>query len=111
VYLPGYSVTSNVTKTIVIRGVGHSLSGLVPSPLANPTLLLDRDNTLLTTNDDWKDTQQTEIQNSGLAPTHNLESAIIRTLDPGSYTAILRDKNNAPGIGVVQVYDLDTAAD
>jgi hypothetical protein len=84
---------------------------LVPNPLPNPTLQLNRDNTALTTNDDWRDTQQTEIQNSGLAPTHNLESAIIRTLDPGNYTAVLRDKNNASGIGVVQVYDLETSAD
>jgi hypothetical protein len=100
-----------VPKTVILRGVGPSLAGVVPNPLPNPTLQLNRDNTVLTTNDDWKDTQQTEIQNSGLAPTNNLESAIIRTLDPGNYTAVLRDKNNGAGIGVVEVYDLDTAAD
>jgi hypothetical protein len=111
VSIAGFIVSGNVPKKVIIRGVGPSLTGLVPNPLPNPTLQLNRDNTALTTNDDWRDTQQTEIQNSGLAPTHNLESAIIRTLDPGNYTAVLRDKNNASGIGVVQVYDLETSAD
>jgi hypothetical protein len=111
VSIAGFIVTGNAPKKVIILGIGPSLSGFVSSPLPNPTLQLNRDNTVLTTNDDWKDTQQMEIQNSGLAPTNNLESGIVRTLDPGNYTAILRDKNNAPGIGVVQVYDLDTAAD
>jgi hypothetical protein len=111
VSIAGFIVTGNVPKKVIIRGVGPSLAGFVANPMPNPTLQLNRGNTVLTNNDDWKDTQQTEIQNSGLAPSNNFESAIIRTLDPGSYTAVLRDKNNAPGIGVVQVYDLDTAAD
>ncbi|MEY2507848.1 MAG: hypothetical protein QOH01_2177 [Verrucomicrobiota bacterium] len=111
VSIAGFIVIGNVPKKVIIRGVGPSLTGLVPNPLPNPTLRLNRDNTALTTNDDWRDTQQTEIQNSGLAPTHNLESAIIRTLDPGNYTAVLRDKNNSSGIGVIQVYDLETGAD
>lgn len=111
VTIAGFIVTGNVPKKVIIRGVGPSLANFVPNPLPNPTLQLNRDNTVLTTNDDWQDTQPTEIQNSGLAPSHNKESAIVRTLDPGNYTAILRDKTNAPGIGVVQVYDLDTAAD
>ncbi|HKP05581.1 MAG TPA: hypothetical protein VJU77_19680 [Chthoniobacterales bacterium] len=111
VSIAGFIVTGNVPKKVIVLGIGPSLAGFVPNPLPNPTLQLNRDNTVLTTNDDWKDSQQTEIQNSGLAPTNNLESAIIRTLDPGSYTAVLSDKNNAAGIGVVQVYDLDTGAD
>jgi hypothetical protein len=111
VSIAGFIVTGNVPKKVLIRGVGPSLSSLVLNPLPNPTLQLNRDNTVLTTNDDWQDTQQSEIQNSGLAPSNNLESAIIRTLDPGNYTAVLQDKNNAAGIGVVQVYDLDTGAD
>jgi hypothetical protein len=111
VSIAGFIVTGNVPKKVIILGIGPSLSSFLPNPLPNPTLQLNRDNTVLTTNDDWKETQQTEIQNSGLAPTHNLESAIIRTLDPGNYTAILRDKDNAAGIGIVQVYDLDSGAD
>jgi hypothetical protein len=111
VSIAGFIVTGNVPKKVIVLGIGPSLAGFVANPLPNPTLQLNRDNTVLTTNDDWKDSQQTEIQNSGLAPANNLESAIIRTLDPGNYTAVLSDKNNAPGIGVVQVYDLDTGAD
>jgi hypothetical protein len=111
VSIAGFIVSGNVPKKVIIRGVGRSLSSFVLNPLPNPTLQLNRDNTVLTTNDDWQDTQQSEIQNSGLAPSNNLESAIIRTLDPGNYTAVLQDKNNAAGIGVVQVYDVDTGAD
>ena len=111
VSIAGFIVTGNVPKKVIIRGIGPSLATFFPNFLPNPTLQLNQGNSVLTTNDNWTDTQQSEIQNSGFAPTSDLESAIIRILDPGSYTAVLRDKNNAPGIGVVQVYDLDTAAD
>ena len=113
VAIAGFIVTGNVPKKVIIRGIGPSLSGFfgAANVLADPTLELKQGTTSITTNDNWKDTQQTEIQNSGLAPTSNLESAIIRTLNPGSYTAILSGKNNGTGIGVVEVYDLDSAAD
>jgi hypothetical protein len=112
VAIGGFIITGNAPKKVIIRGIGPSLSAFgVANPLPNPTLQLNHDGTVVASNNDWKDTQQTEIQNSGLAPTNNLESAIVRTLDPGNYTAVLRDKDNAVGIGVVQVFDLDAAAD
>jgi hypothetical protein len=81
--------------------------------LPDPTLELhDSSGATLTFNNNWKDSQQTELQNSGISPTNDLESAIIATLPANSsaYTAILRGNNNATGIGVVEVYDLDQAA-
>jgi hypothetical protein len=113
VAIAGFIVTGNVPKKVIIRGIGPSLSGFfgAANVLADPTLELKQGNTTLTTNDNWKDTQPTEIQNSGLAPTNNAESAIVRTLNPGNYTAILRGKNDGTGIGVVEVYDLDAPAD
>jgi hypothetical protein len=57
-------------------------------------------------NDNWRDWQQTEIQAVGLAPTNDLESALIISLRPGNYTAILRDRNNTSGVGLVEVYGL-----
>jgi hypothetical protein len=69
------------------------------------------------TNDNWKINDQTGqsqeaiIQATTIPPTEDLESAIVRTLNPGPYTAVLRGLNNGTGIGVVEVYDLDQAAD
>ena len=59
------------------------------------------------TNDNWKNNQETEIQASGYAPPNDLESAILITLAPGNYTAILSGKNKSSGNGLVEVYDLN----
>jgi hypothetical protein len=66
---------------------------------------------LIASNDNWRDTQQGEIEASGLAPADDRESAIIQTLSPGTYTAILRGKDDAGGIGLIEGYDLDQTAD
>ena len=57
-------------------------------------------------NDNWKDTQQAEIEATGIAPTDDRESAILQTLAPGNYTAIVRGKNDTTGVGLVEVYNL-----
>ena len=59
-------------------------------------------------NDNWTE-NQTEVQATGLAPTDNAESALVRTLDPGAYTVIVRGKNRSSGIGVVEAFDLGDA--
>lgn len=114
VAIGGFIITGNVPKKVIIRGIGPSLKAFgVPTAMDDPTLELKElaGNTTLATNDNWKDTQEAEIQNSGLAPGNTLESAIIRTLSPGNYSATLRGKNDGKGIGLVEVYDLDAAAD
>lgn len=110
VMIGGFIVTGSAAKDVVIRALGPSLQAKnVPGPLADPILELHGANgALITTNDNWKDTQQAAIQNANLAPADDLESAIAATLQPGSYTAIVRGKNNGTGIGLVEVYDLDT---
>jgi hypothetical protein len=110
VLIGGFIITGTAPKKVIILGVGPSLAQFFSGTLANPTLELHQGDTLLQTNDDWKSDQQTEIEATGLAPTNDLESAIVRTLDPGSYTAILRGKGDTTGIGVVQAYDLNQAA-
>jgi hypothetical protein len=76
--------------------------------MEDPTLeLRDNNGGLIMFDDNWKDSQRAAIQNSGLAPKDDRESAILRTVDPGSYTAILRGKDNSTGIAVVEAYDLD----
>jgi hypothetical protein len=70
--------------------------------------LHDSTGALVTSNDDWVDSpERAQIEASGLAPTDNRESAILRTLNPGAYTAVVRGKNDTAGIGVVEAYDLD----
>jgi hypothetical protein len=92
---------------IVVRGIGPSLSSSgVPDALANPTLqLCDGNGAVVVANNDWQDNlaQAAELTAAGLAPTHNLEAAIIATLPPGLYTALLAGLNNGTGVGLVEV--------
>jgi hypothetical protein len=106
----GFIITGTDPKKVLIRGIGPSLSAFFSGALADPTLELYAGSTLLSTNDNWKSDQQTAIESTGIPPGDDLESAIVRTLAPGSYTAILRGKNNTTGIGVVEAYDLDRTA-
>jgi hypothetical protein len=96
------------SSTIVVRGIGPSLGSMnVNNALQDPTLELhDSSGALIATNDDWQDTQESEIEMSGLAPIDDRESAIEATLAPGAYTAILRGKDNATGVGLVEAYNL-----
>ncbi len=55
----------------------------------------------------WKDTQKAEIQPTGLAPTDDLESAILLTLQDAPYTAIVRGVNDTVGTAWVEVYALE----
>jgi uncharacterized delta-60 repeat protein len=109
----GMIATGTAPKRVIVRAIGPSLSGFgVPGALENPTLDLFQGSTLLFSNDDWNNsTQQTEIAASGLAPSNNLESAIIWTLTPGQgYTAVVRGKDGTTGVGIVEAFDLDQAA-
>ena len=112
VAIGGFIVTGTVPKRVIIRGIGPSLGALgVTGVLSDPTLELVRNGVVLAANDNWRETQESEIVATGIPPGDNLEAAIVRTLDPGSYTAILRGKNNGTGIGLVEVYDLQASAD
>lgn len=110
VAIGGFIITGNAPKKVIVRAIGPSLSGM-DATLADPTLELRGANgSLITTNDNWKDNQQIEIQNSTLAPSDERESAIVATLQPGAYTAIVAGKDAASGVGLVEMYDLDTGS-
>jgi hypothetical protein len=86
----------------------------VSGKLANPTLdLFDRDGVLIASNDNWRSSQQAEISATGIPPTDDLESAIVATLPANpsglGYTAVMRGVNNTRGVGLVEVYDLDSS--
>jgi hypothetical protein len=57
-------------------------------------------------NDDWRSLQEQQIIETTVPPKDDRESAIVATLDPGNYTAIVRGKNNATGVALVEVYAL-----
>jgi photosystem II stability/assembly factor-like uncharacterized protein len=108
----GFIITGSASKRVIVRAIGPSLTGSgVPDALADPVMELHGPTGFLTIiNDNWRDTQEAEILATGLAPTNNLESAIVATLAPGNYTAIVKGKNNTSGVALVEVYDLDQAA-
>jgi GH25 family lysozyme M1 (1,4-beta-N-acetylmuramidase) len=116
VMIGGIIVIGNNPQKVIIRAIGPSLSNYgITNPLADPTLELYDGNGVIATNDNWQTTQiggiitsdqSTEIQNSGLEPSQAAESAIIATLNPGSYTAIVRGNSNTSGVALVEVYQL-----
>ena len=95
---------------IIVRGIGPSLVPIgIADALANPTLeLRDSNGALLIGNDDWQDdpAQASQISAAGLAPTNDLEAAIIAIPLPGLYTALLAGADQGTGVGLVEVYDL-----
>jgi hypothetical protein len=104
----GGFISGNGIVKVIVRALGPTLSQFgVTNVLADPTLeLRDANGALIASNDNWKDTQQAEIQASGFAPPNNAESAIIITRPPGNTTAIVRGKNNTTGNALVEVYIL-----
>ena len=108
VLIGGFIITGTDPKKVIIRGIGPSLSG-VGATLPDPTLELKQGDTTIASNDNWRE-NQTEVEATTIAPSNDLEAAIVATLDPGVYTTILADKNGASGVGVVEAYDLARTA-
>jgi hypothetical protein len=109
VLIGGFIVSGSAASNIIVRALGPSLAQAgVSGTLADPTLdLYDANGALVASNDNWTDTQEAEIQGSGLAPSDSLEAAIEQTLVPGSYTATVAGKNGGSGIALVEVYRLN----
>jgi hypothetical protein len=119
VMIGGFIIEGSEPKTVIVRTIGPELTRFgVPNALADPTLELhNRAGTLIASNNNWQTTviggvitsdQVSMIQDSGHAPTQPSESAIIATLQPGNYTAIVRGVSNTVGVALVEVYDLST---
>lgn len=109
----GFIISGTASKKVIVRAMGPSLGEHgVTSTLADPILELhDSTGAVAATNDNWADTQQTEVSASGLPPPNELESAIVRTLPPGAYTAIVDGKDGGVGTALVEVYDLSPGSD
>jgi hypothetical protein len=110
ILIGGFIITGSTPKRVIIRALGPSLTNLgISDALADTVLELHGPGTFTTiTNDNWRDTQESEIQATGVPPGNDLESAIVATLPAGAYTAIVRGKDNGTGVGLVEAYDLDS---
>ena len=105
VLIGGFIILGPDSLRVVIRAIGPSLN--VANPMANPFLELhDGNGATLATNDNWRVPDQAGIIATGIAPTNDAESAIVMTLAPGNYTAIVRGVNNTTGVAIVEVYGL-----
>ena len=116
VLIGGFILTGNAPKSVVVRGIGPSLAAFgVGDSLVDPTLELRAANgALLAQNDDWQDdlAEAAQLTTLGLALQNPRESAIVATLQPGtSYTAILAGNSGGAGVGLVEIYDTNPAAD
>ena len=109
VLIAGFTVTGSQPKKIIVRGLGPLLP--VNANLADPTLELHDSASTLAANDNWRDTQEQELKATTIPPKSDYDSAIVRSPTPGAYTAVLAGKGATTGVGLVEVYDLDIAAD
>jgi hypothetical protein len=95
-------------ERFVVRAIGPDLSAAgVPGALQDPVLNLhDSNGAVIGSNDNWRDMQEAELTQSGLAPGDVRDAAILASLPPGAYTAVVRGKNNSTGLALVEFYDL-----
>jgi hypothetical protein len=106
VMIGGFIILGNEDENVLIRAIGPSLP--LADTLADPLLELhDADGSILAMNDNWRDTQEAEIQATGIPPTNDAEAAIISTLAPGNYTAIVRGVGDTTGVALIEVYGLN----
>lgn len=106
VMIGGLIVLGSGSQRVIVRAIGPSLP--LEGKLTDPTLeLVDGNGTTLRTNNNWRDNQEAEIQATTIPPQNNAESAIVETLQPGAYTAIVRGSGDTSGIAVVEVYALN----
>lgn len=116
VLISGFIVRGGTHKQLIIRGLGPSLAGTVPNTISDPTLeVRDGDGALLASNDNWIDSPDKQLLSDiNLAPGDNREAAILIDVPSNAtnatYTAIVRSKGNLPGVGLVEVFELDSGA-
>jgi hypothetical protein len=106
VMIGGVIVHGVQPQTVIARALGPSLE--VTNTLADPTLELhDQNGALIASNDNWRSDQESEIEATTLAPTNDNESAIVATLMPEPYTAIVQGANGTTGVALVEIYALN----
>jgi hypothetical protein len=106
----GFIVTGNQMKKLIVRAIGPSLP--IADRLVDPELeLYNGAGELIGKNNNWQDALNAqEIIDSTIAPTNGLESAILGSVPPGAYTAVVHGVNGGTGVGLVEAYDLNLGA-
>ena len=112
VAIAGFIINGDSPKEVMVRALGPSLTPFgIAGALSDPMLdLRDDAGNQIATNDNWKDSQEQAIVDTGFAPANDSESAILATLPPGNYTAIVNGNGGATGVGLVEVYELDSTS-
>ncbi len=112
VMIGGFIVGGKDRASVLVRALGPSLSQRgIGTPLHDPVLdIHDATGKLIMTNDNWRSTQEAAISATGIPPANDLEAAIVASLSPGSYTAVVRSHDTSTGTALVEVFDLDTPA-
>jgi hypothetical protein len=106
VLIGGTIVLGSNSQDVIVRALGPSLP--LEGTLADPTLeLYDGNGVLLRSNDNWRSDQSAEITATMLAPVNDSEAAIVATLSPAPYTAIVRGANDSVGVALVEIYALN----
>ncbi|HKP93688.1 MAG TPA: matrixin family metalloprotease, partial [Chthoniobacterales bacterium] len=111
VLIGGFIVRGPESKTLVLRAIGPSLTGVgVPNALTDPTIEIhDGGGAVIASNDDWESgARAAEIRQSGIAPADPREAAVLVTLTPGNYTAVVSGYGGAVGNGLVEAYEMDS---
>jgi hypothetical protein len=108
VMIGGFIIGPGNGARVVLRALGPSLSAAgVSNTLADPTLeLRDENGALIRGNDNWRQNQESEVQNTGIEPGNDLESAVVATLPPGNYTAVVAGAAGGRGVGLVELYNV-----
>lgn len=107
----GFIISGSAPRTVLIRVQGPSLAAHgVADLLADPTFTLFSGSTELATNDDWQAnaTEAAAVRSYQLQPSSDRECALVRTLDPGNYTVVVRGKNDTTGIALLEIFDVDS---
>ena len=106
--IAGFITRAGERSRYLLRALGPSLTAAgIAAPLADPVLsLYDKNGEKIIVNDNWRDLQEGDIAATGLAPSNNAESAILLSLRPGSYTAVVYGKGSDAGVALVEVYQL-----
>lgn len=104
VLIGGFIINGAEPKEIVLRAIGPSLP--VTGKLGDPLLeLYDLNGAIIHQNNNWN-AHRTEVLATGIPPSDEHEAVIAVTLQPGSYTAVVRGVNGATGVALVEAYDL-----
>ncbi|MGZ4984662.1 MAG: kelch repeat-containing protein [Chthoniobacterales bacterium] len=104
VMIGGFIIQSGTTR-VIVRAIGPELTNYgVQGALQDTTLELHDSNGTIASNDDWRESQEQEIIATTLQPKDDREAAILMSLSPGGYTAIVRGKGGQTGVALVEVY-------